>query len=248
MPAPLPIQEIFLKALIVPWHQRAALLRTLFLPAVGWVLLGYLVREWGQGSWARVIPMWVVWGVFYTFFAVTCHRLVLMGENAVPRFGLMAFTKRERRFLLLLVAIYVLYMLAMLVGGTLFGSIVFKLLPDSEAPQYAGAFFTWMSFVVMGFALARLGIVLPATAVGKERDLKWAWRATRGNTLRMFFVVGLIPYALSYLTTLMDFGSGSVASFFYTFSYFVLLIVEIAALSLSYQALTADTEKFAISP
>ncbi len=243
MPAPLPIQDIFLKALIVPWRQRAALLRTLLLPSVGWVLLGYLARDWAPTSWVNALPMWVLWGVFYTFFAVTCHRLVLIGEDAVPRFGLMAFTKREGRFLLLLAAIYGLSVLAMLVGGTLFGSIFLNLLGDSEAvAQYATPLFSLISFVALGFMLARLGIVLPATAVGEKRDLRWAWQRSRGNTLRLFFVVGLIPYALSYLLTLINLGAGDVASILYRLIYFILLVIEIAALSLAYQALTADED------
>lgn len=244
MPAPLPIQEIFLKALLVPWHQRGALLRTLLLPALGWVLLSRLGQDWVQESWIRAIPIWIVWGVLYTFFAVTCHRLVLLGERAVPHFGLMQFTRRELRFLLLLALIYIVYMFVMLVGGTVLGSVAINVLPNGSerVPKYISVAFVWMSFAVSGFVFARFGVVLPATALDKKHGLKWAWQLSHGNGLRLFFLVGLIPYALSYLMSLIDLGAGSIPSFLYSVLWFILLIIEIAALSLSYQALTAGGE------
>ncbi len=185
--------------------------------------------------------MWIASGILYTFIAVTCHRLVLMGEQAVPRFGLMTFTRRELRFLLLMTAIYAMGVLSMIIGGT----IAINLLPDSNEtiPNYAETVFSWASFLLVGFAFARLGMVLPATAVDEKRNLSWAWQISRGNSLRLFFVVGVIPYALGYLARLIDLGSGSIASILYSVLWLILLVVEIAALSLSYQALTTPVNR-----
>lgn len=240
MPAPLPVRDILFNALMVPWQQRTVLLRTLFLPVLGWVLLTRLGQDWARDSWLRMIPISIAWAILYTYFAVTCHRLVLIGEQAVPRFGLTAFTPRELRFLLFLGLIYAMYMLAIMIGLMVFGTLVLNVLPDSDAtaPRLMAALAMVMSLLASGYLFARFGLVLPATALDKKLDLAWAWQRSRGNSLRLFLVVGLIPYSLTYLVGLMDVGAGSVASIFYTVLGFILLVIEIAALSLSYQALT----------
>jgi hypothetical protein len=173
-------------------------------------------------------------------FAVTCHRIVLLGETAVPKYGLVWWTSRETRFLgwgvlfaiFFLVALIPLGILAWLVGY--FAKIPFEghekywVIPLLALP------------IVYGFA--RLAVLFPATAVGERRNTAWALATTIGNGWRIAFAAIFIPalpgFALAKLpvkdSLLFDFAVRLLDCGF--------MAVGIVALSLSFRFLSGSGE------
>jgi len=102
------------------WQKRFMLFRALIATALAMAALDVAMRHGskGVGGVSLVILLvflyWIlVWAV-YTLFAVTCHRIVLLGETSVPKYGLLSWTSRETRFFGWL---FVLFFYALLIVG-----------------------------------------------------------------------------------------------------------------------------------
>lgn len=142
--------------------------------------------------------------------AVPWHRSILLGEHQTLSHGL-ALDSRKFAYVAKAVAI-IASLLLPLVAVTRTGSAE----PESDAGTKAISEFSladfwpvlfFLLFFALIFALNRLSLILPATAVdNRDATLRTAWRATRGNTLRLAFVSVvatflpcLFPLGLGYL-------------------------------------------------
>ena len=98
------------------------------------------------------------------------------------------------------------------------------------------------------YIVARLSLVLPATATGQPMGFREAWHASQHNGIRLAMTLAVVPlalYALESLTTPLIPPLGSaIARGIRAFSFFVLGILEVAVLSCAYRAFcAADREK-----
>ena len=189
-----------------------------------------------MGSLAEFVIL-VLYVPAFTVFAVTCHRLILLGDDSVPNYGLMKWSKRESRFigwsLLGYFAWFAISMLVMFFSVGLTGSL--QALPVTWV-EYA----PYCMLIPGTYLIARFSLLLPATAVDQRHDLTWAWAVTEKNGWRLVLLVGVLPialwYGLSYLlerSVIVDFVIYAVGC--------VLYVVEVAALSLSFQYLTGHS-------
>ena len=126
---------------------------------------GSLLATFLLGLVAIVASLWI---------AVAWHRFALTGEHAngwVPTFRgpqIMAYLGRS-------ILIAVLVILAVMVATIPIGLIAIGL------PVFAGA----MSLMLVGLAaylFFRLGVMLPAAAMGEKLTLSEAWTATKGES------------------------------------------------------------------
>jgi hypothetical protein len=177
--------------------------------------------------------VWGVWALLWILFAVTCHRLVLLGQEAdevplVPGWGW-----RETRFLgcfLLMTAVTWGAVFAVLMP---LGMVAGMLSPDGfQASQ------PYISGIIGIYFFARIGPVLPAAAIGAPVDFRETWRKTRGNTWRLMVIVGILPWIFGWISGLLI-GSdpGLLRSIAGTLIWTVFLMIEVAALSVSYRRL-----------
>jgi uncharacterized membrane protein YfcA len=94
-----------------------------------------------------------------------------------------------------------------------------------------------------GYVAARLSLVLPATALDRTVTLRWSWGQTSSNGWRLFVVIGVLPWILSSLISWLYRENASIPEVAVILALSVLLMVmEIAAVSLSYSELSAQTE------
>lgn len=126
--------------------------------------------------------------------AVKCHRLVLQPDTRgigrwVIRFGL-----RELR--------YAFWSCVILLAGSLLTLLVMApliYLPGDRIPVpgslWLGLLAT-LSFLPGLYIFARLGVTLPAIAVGQPMTWADAWRLTRPHQWSIFLVAALLPYLL----------------------------------------------------
>ena len=182
---------------------------------------------------------WAGFGALFTLFAVTCHRLVLAdfrpGGVAMP-----GWSAREVRFLLFVISLWIVYLVlwwvTLLVGANVW-------------PRFAGDVGESLQLIEAAaklpalYVIARLALVFPATAIDRWPDLRWAWRASRGNGWRLVVVVTVLPWMLSHLFGLLYREQPSPAEIgVLTLVGTALFAFEIAALSVAYRELTRDGE------
>ena len=232
-PLKLPVFTMLHGAFVLPWAHRRAFAKALALPAAA--LVAIQVGSW-QASAEPGALRWAIWAadaILWMLFAVTCHRLVLLDLEPkdvpmVPGWG-----ARETRFLAWLLAIYVLTM-AVIMAALTVGTILIQ----SLSPSFVQAVVDVASKLIGTYLFARLALVLPAAAIDAPLNLTGAWWRTRGNGWRMAVIVAGLPWAFGYLVSIV-YGDEPGVTWAVLVSALgtALLVVEIAALSLSYRYL-----------
>ncbi len=238
-PDPIPVVQIIRNAVIIPWHKRATMFWAL-LPISVVLIVDHMIAPLARQElgWISTLILVVLFGLAFALFAVTCHRLILLGDHSVPQYGLIRWSSRETRFVSWTLLIYLCAWVAAVVPNIL----AFHFMSGAPRPSWpmSWAMFAISFFAIMalpGYLFARLSVLLPATAVDERPSFNWAWKITKGNGWRLFLVVGVLPIVLwlgpgyllghSVIVDLVIYSAGC-----------VLYVVEIAALSLSYQHLT----------
>ena len=126
----------------------------------------------------------------YSIFAVTIHRIVLLGDKAVPKYGFIYVSFRALRYgiSISLITVAILYASSIPIKFLeLVYSSIFGLQNDLD----------WVYiFIVLPFyyLFARIALVFPAIAIDEKTDYAWSWDITRSNGWRIAFTIGLLPW------------------------------------------------------
>ena len=167
------IFTIFLGALSFSYHYRNCLFKALIAPLVILSLLAMAEHTLELTNfWS--IPLKVIDSLTYTVFAITIHRIVLLGEGSVPEWGLRKISMREMSFFIRSIGIGLLLIAP--------GLLIFV--------PYLG----WiLALVSIAYLLGRLSLVFPALATGQEWTFKDSWTATKEHQFMMAVVAAVIP-------------------------------------------------------
>ncbi len=210
--------RILLGSLASVVEQRAPLFRALTLPLVLLVVVG-LVQQPEQSA-ATMLLFGLVSLLLHTWFAITTHRIVLMGESAVPRWGLNRWTLRETRFTVFAVALFS--------GGLMLGLLV------AIIPVIGPVLFVALAIV----GVSCLSLVFPAIAVDDPISFTAAWEMAQGYIFTLIICVCVFPVVLSLpllaLSTLA--GTGPVVALLQG----MVTILTVTALSLAYSEIKRE--------
>ena len=235
---PLPVRSLVNEAAQVVWAKRATLFPALIGSGFALVMLDtaalQVVGE--HPRWFLIATIELLRAVLATWFAVTCHRIILLDHGATPRYGIHSWSGREMRFfgwtlvggLCLLASVMIAAILTSVVSG---GIDIFNDYP-----------ILWLPLAIPGaYVSTRLSVLLPATAIDKRFDIGWAWEITSGNGGRLLVVVALLPLLFNSLIADVDDLGLAPLAFLVRFIGCALLAFEIAALSVSFRFLTGST-------
>jgi len=123
-PTPLPVIAIIGGAFQFVWDKRTRFLYALTFPVMLLLTLEHAVTFDDNDPWKFV-------QVFFNLavcilFAITCHRLVLLGDGGVPDFGLKSWTLREWRYLGWAIVILAIWLLVSFVVNSFIVSAFVK--------------------------------------------------------------------------------------------------------------------------
>lgn len=163
--------------------------------------------------------MGVLTVIVHTVFAITTHRIILLGPDAIPKWGLNTWSKRETFFALhfvglSLVSVPILFLAFIPVVGWIL----------------ALGLFSWL--------IGRASLVFPGIAVDQGITFKLSWELTNNRQLLMVLVVVAFPVFLMSPVYLLRF-------FPYTLPITSVIstgvtVVTITALSLTYKRICQD--------
>jgi hypothetical protein len=240
----LPLENVLVGSIIVPWRARAAFAKGLALPAAA--LVAFHIAWHGLRS-GDVSPGtgWALCGFYWlllTLFAVTCHRLVLLGPRLSEVPWLPPFTRREAVFAGWMLATGVGYALVQLAVLWVVAFIVGNVGLEKQLAQVE-AWSAWPAALAAAYFFGRVALVFPATAIGRGLGPLDAWVRTQSNGWRMLLVVGAVPWVYDYATGWMYEAAPGIAAVAGASALIALFLVfEVCALSLSYRALAPDGE------
>ena len=202
---PLRIGPIIKEGILLPWIHRQHFWPLLALPVALTTLL-YLGDYWFLRDMPRSlgillqIPNFLI----FSFFAVACHRSILIGEYSISRFGIPGWPHREFRFFLWLIFIYAIGYMFWFVANevvvrfidfieTFLGEELNEL--SIRLSGFKTSLLPWMllGLIPFGYLIGRLSLLLPAIAVDVKASLRSAWSQSKGNGWRMALLVGWMP-------------------------------------------------------
>ena len=245
------VGKVVYGAFMLPWLERESFARALALPVFllcSLTLCSHYLK--GLAPYPLLVVLFIAYWLVFVWFAVTCHRLVLLDPARIAKRWQLRWSLRETRFLgwligLALISLMVIWPLTTILGtvvlnvGNFSGDV--RLNPSTELRPGWLRWTLWASYAAALYVFGRLCVVFPATALDRKVNLQWAWRLTRGNGSRLFAVVAVLPSLMSFL---LDFAyrddATTVEAMAITFVGIALLPVEIAAVSLSYRELSTD--------
>lgn len=265
--SPMQMGPIIKEAILLPWIRRQHFWPLLALPVALTTLL-HLGDYWFLSDSPRSVGILLQIPNFliFSFFAVACHRSILIGEHSVSRFGISGWPHREFRFFFWLIVIYIIGGMFWLFTselvdrfvsfiGTFLGEELKELrlrLSGSKSIVY----FPWilLELIPCGYLIGRLSLLLPAIAVDDQASLRSAWSQSKGNGWRMALLVGWMPILIHILEQIIgtyfhlyigrQFTSYSLGVYVGLFSVseafvrYTLFTIEVAILSLSFLKLS----------
>lgn len=216
-------------------EKREPLLRALTLPAVLMVVLTGLYLRAGANTGAHWF-LYGVWLLIYAVFAVSCHRIILLGADSLPNAYGLYWSARETRFLgwfILVAIIYTLLSLPLYVATL----ILPGWFHDLQLSWYLLLFLT-------AYIEGRISMVLPASAVDERSSISDSWRMTQGYGLAIavaLFAVALVMNLIIIATDYVLPGSPHLAKLVSDVLGFPLVAVAVGVLSVTYRALTKSS-------
>ncbi len=247
----LDVWKVTCGAFLIPWRNHIQFLVALANPVL---LIVALSLSWYYVKNFLPIPEWLGWVrlliylVLSTLLAVTCHRLVLLNLKNVNSLTALNWSSTHTRFLAWLMAGFLIIkmIIPMILANLIINLPIFG--ESHAANQFLKKeFISRFNYVVLlievlaGYLFARVSILFPAVAVDKKVNLKWAWNLTKNNGWQLFLIVILSPCLINGLIINMySDNPGFVEITFMTVFWSTLLVVEITAISLSYQELIKE--------
>lgn len=153
--------------------------------------------------------------------AVTTHRMLLLGPQAVPKWGILKWSRRETRFACYAIGLFCFIFIAVIVAN----------------------FLSYLGLILLLFCLlviSRLSLVFPAVAIDEKCSFKESWHLTKNWKRLMLLAVFLVPITFSIPILLL-----STIPFTMVITIVLSTCLEIffiAALSISYKVIRQSAE------
>lgn len=196
---------------------RTQFAKALVLPVTVIVALGAIPRH--DLGVALVLVLTAVRLLVYSILAITTHRMILLGPQAVAEWGVYLPQKREFYFMLVSIGM----------GLTMVPFGVLTLIPVIGLV---------VAVIGMVYTLARLSLVFPAIATDRRWSFADSWKATQSHQVLMIVVVGIFPFILSVPGQLLSHIPHTRLAVNVLSAFTMIFIV--AALSVAFQVITGQ--------
>lgn len=178
----------------------------------------------------------ILYSLTATLAAVGAHRLFLLPKETAEETNILHWSARETRFLTLILLITLFAIIAMIIPAVGYGIILASL----GVGNYLDSLL--MDIPIMApvyYLLARWGLVLPSTAIDSpKRGFGWAWRLSKGHSLRLFLLMGVIPMIIGLMLSLLPEADNLVITILYSLIWLPIAAFELCLLSLSFSYLS----------
>ena len=239
---PLQIDDILSDAIDIPSRKSAPIIRIMLVPAILILIIGMILdyhnmQEKGLFFWVMAIMQ----GLFFTIFAVSCHRIVLNPPENIASLKPIYWGFAETKFLFYSTGLGLVSCVAIIAATITIISINFAV--DFRISKDWGILMGALFLIPTGYLVARLSLVLPAVAINKKLSFAESWKKSIGNGWRLFILLTAFPCMTSLVISQLPSGTKSVFISFISWSISIfVVIVEISLLSLAYFQLIKQPE------
>ena len=210
------LNELFYTTINNIYAFRTQLSKALLLPFILSVLLDVLSLTWSNFFFGVIYSILSL--TLRTIFAITTHRMILLGPSHVPEWGIIKWSRRENVFIFHILALVLILFLI---------SFLFFLF------HHVAIIFIILLILYILLLIPRLSLVFPAIAIGDACTFKNSWFFTKNYQKLMVFSTILIPLIVSIPEILI----GYIPHTFLIVSVLsnLTIIIGVSSLSLSYR-------------
>jgi len=199
---------------------RAQLSRALAIPSLALILIIAFDNS-NNGQSLITLFLGILEFVIYSVIAVTTHRLILLGPQSVPKWGLKKVTKRELKFILYSLGLFIMLILPAQLTLIPFGGWI-------------------LATLGMCYLLGRFSLVFPAIATDKNWSFQKSWWATQPHQIMMVTIVIIFPLLISIPEVLLT--RNPYTQFISQIISVITEILVIASLSMAFKAIEIESE------
>lgn len=160
---------VFMGAIATVLHHWRALLQALLVPSA--LLIATTASAQFPIHEFLWLPLLILELALITVFAITTHRIVLLGAGSVPQWGFLRWTSRETYFAL------------HLIGFGVVSAVMAASLPVVGV----------LGLLVLVYFFARVCLVFPAAAIDQGVTILSSWSLTRRHQILMILAVCVFP-------------------------------------------------------
>jgi hypothetical protein len=199
------------------YRSRLTLAKALAFPFLIYLLIAYFDGQVSNSVEAMFVALLEI--LVHTVFAVTTHRVLLLGSSSVTEWGFIAWSKRETYYVLCIVGMVVMMLPFALV------SVIPVIGP-------------FLAMVLILWLLGRFSLVFPGTALDKDLSFQKSWAMTENYQLLMFLVVGIFPFLAAVpAVLLMELPYASLLAPVFSA---LAVVFQVAGLSMAYQLIVQE--------
>jgi len=142
--------------------------------------------------------------IYYAMAIIGIHRVFILPPDIVANTSTFRWTTRESGWLLWSIAIGFSFFLILIIPSCMAVSSFDAILSDPEKSEAKVGGLIWLFALIIGYFAARWSLIFPSIATdGNIKSLSDSWEHSKGNVLRLFFLIGIIPavtsWAISFL-------------------------------------------------
>jgi hypothetical protein len=153
-----------------------------------------LVLNFASSSFTSPTERFSIASIFFIFLAllvdivilITVHRILILGNDSVPRWGIQKFEQREFSFFLKYLAVAVVFIIGVALSTSVLHFLGISLVAALFLTMTVGAIF-----------VSRVSLVFPAIAVDTKMSFKESLEFTRGFKSLIFVTVIIFPILFS---------------------------------------------------
>lgn len=245
----LPVIDIFLEALSLPYKHYRMLLKVALPVITVWLAIFALNLVFtgpnkGSVQTALIITSAIAFAISLVMTTIGCHRIFLLGDSPINSESLFHWTGNEFKYIgwwllitlcTILIAIPCMFILTPFISSIVENSF--------DSPAIIVALIS-LIYIPIFYVASRWSLLLPSAAISKHgKNLLWSWELSSGNGWRLAVLIGFLPFTTDLLFELLPAHNSIALSLLEGFLWLVVYIIEVGALSLSYKFLCDHDEK-----
>jgi len=153
-----------------------------------------LILNFASTSFTPVDQRFSIASIFFVFLSIlvdiviliSVHRILILGDESVPKWGIQKFEQREFNFFLKYLTVAIVFIVFVVLVTALFQAIGISI--------FASIFLT---LLVGAIYLSRVSLVFPAIAVDTKMSFKESFEYTKEFKLLVFITVVIFPVLFS---------------------------------------------------
>ncbi len=194
-------KSVFRDTFASVFEKKDELFKALLIPTLLLIFFHYFFididKQFREGNinYFTAVPTFLLSLALNLTIAITTHRILLLGSDSVPKWGLFRLTSREWTFVynfLLLVLLYLALTLALAAGSSLLFILVDSILGLNLETK--NMIFVILPMIIIPIPiLCGLALVFPSIAADKKLSFKEAWNLTKGYRVFCFVTIVVFP-------------------------------------------------------